>query len=81
MHTKSLLQEITTFECGLTEPIYNYTFNFTSLSSDLALTATSNLGDIFEFNICRNLTKTCDGQKEVAACMKRGTKEYILGKA
>ncbi|XP_055848636.1 cation-independent mannose-6-phosphate receptor [Episyrphus balteatus] len=71
--------EITTFECGLTEPIYNYTFNFTSLSSDLALTATSNLGDIFEFNICRNLTKTCDGQKEVAACMKRGTKEYILG--
>lgn len=71
--------KINTFECGLTEPIYNYTFNFTSLSSDLARTATSNLGDIFEFNICRNLTKTCNGQTGVAACMKRGKNEYILG--
>ncbi|XP_055901792.1 cation-independent mannose-6-phosphate receptor [Eupeodes corollae] len=67
------------FVCGVTEPVYNYTFDFTSLSSDLALTATSNLGDIFEFNICRNLTKTCNGQQDVSACMKRGKQEYILG--
>jgi len=40
----------------------------------------NNGGDQFEFNICGNLSRTCNGESNVAACLKRQGKEYILGK-
>lgn len=36
--------------------------------------------DVFEFNVCGNLTHSCNGETNVAACLKKGGKEYVLGK-
>ncbi|KAH8383044.1 hypothetical protein KR009_006457, partial [Drosophila setifemur] len=71
-----------TQECKLKEPVYGSTFDFTGLHSDLAHVVDSlgNGADKFEFNVCGNLTKTCNGENNVAACLKREGKEYILGR-
>lgn len=38
-------------------------------------------GDIFEFNVCGNLSKVCNGRSNVAACLRRSDqKEYVLGR-
>ncbi|XP_017465603.1 PREDICTED: cation-independent mannose-6-phosphate receptor [Rhagoletis zephyria] len=67
-----------TNECQLTEPVYGHKFDFSALRSDIAKVANSSKGDIFEYNICGNLSRLCDG-KNVAACLRKGDKEYILG--
>nr|NP_733168.2 lysosomal enzyme receptor protein, isoform A [Drosophila melanogaster]AAN14088.2 lysosomal enzyme receptor protein, isoform A [Drosophila melanogaster]AAV80293.1 lysosomal enzyme receptor protein [Drosophila melanogaster] len=74
--------KFSTTECKLKEPIYGSTFDFSGLHSDLAHVVKSmNIGgDQFEFNICGNLSRTCNGESNVAACLKRQGKEYILGR-
>ncbi|XP_032576385.1 cation-independent mannose-6-phosphate receptor isoform X4 [Drosophila sechellia] len=74
--------KFSTTECKLKEPIYGSTFDFSGLHSDLAhvVKSMNNGGDQFEFNICGNLSRTCDGESNVAACLKRQGKEYILGR-
>ncbi|XP_067618879.1 cation-independent mannose-6-phosphate receptor [Eurosta solidaginis] len=68
-----------TSECYITEPVYEQQFNFSALRSDIAKIANSASGDKFEYNICGNLSRACDGQNNVAACLRRGDKEYVLG--
>ncbi|BFF92085.1 cation-independent mannose-6-phosphate receptor [Drosophila madeirensis] len=72
----------TTTECKLKEPIYDNTFDFSALHSDLAhvVKSAGNGDDKFEFNVCGNLTKTCNGESNVAACLKKQDKEYVLGR-
>ncbi|XP_033167198.1 cation-independent mannose-6-phosphate receptor isoform X4 [Drosophila mauritiana] len=74
--------KFSTTECKLKEPIYGSTFDFSGLHSDLAhvVKSMNNGGDQFEFNICGNLSRTCNGESNVAACLKRQGKEYILGR-
>ncbi|XP_017052516.1 cation-independent mannose-6-phosphate receptor isoform X2 [Drosophila ficusphila] len=71
-----------TQECQIKEPIYGTTFDFSGLRSDLAhvVESVGNGGDKFEFNICGNLSRTCNGESNVAACLKKQGKEYILGR-
>ncbi|XP_023158991.1 cation-independent mannose-6-phosphate receptor-like isoform X1 [Ceratitis capitata] len=71
-------QVFSTIECQLTEPIYGQKFDFNFLHSDIAKVAKSPKGDTFEYNICGNLSRTCDG-KNVAACLRRGDQEFVLG--
>lgn len=71
--------EFDTDSCQLKEPIYNYTFDFSKLHSDLAHIIKSSNGDIFEFNLCGNLTKSCGNNTNVAACLTRNNKQHILG--
>ncbi|XP_061395712.1 cation-independent mannose-6-phosphate receptor [Musca vetustissima] len=69
-----------TNECFLTEPVYGHLFNFTNLQTDFAHWTRGEYGDTFEFNICGNLTRTCNGRTDVAACLKKADKkEYVLG--
>ncbi|XP_037943773.1 cation-independent mannose-6-phosphate receptor-like [Teleopsis dalmanni] len=68
-----------TTECFLKEPVYEHKFDFSKLHSDFAHQATGMNGDVFEYNLCGNMTRTCDGQKNIAACLKRGDKEFVLG--
>ncbi|XP_017092786.2 cation-independent mannose-6-phosphate receptor isoform X1 [Drosophila bipectinata] len=74
--------DFSTQECKLKEPIYGSTFDFNGLHSDLAhvIESPSNGNDKFDFNLCGNLTKTCNGESNVAACLKKNGKEYILGR-
>ncbi|KMZ06141.1 cation-independent mannose-6-phosphate receptor isoform X4 [Drosophila simulans] len=74
--------KFSTTECKLKEPIYGSTFDFSGLHSDLAhvVKSMNNGGEQFEFNICGNLSRTCNGESNVAACLKRQGKEYILGR-
>ncbi|XP_017131239.1 cation-independent mannose-6-phosphate receptor isoform X1 [Drosophila elegans] len=69
-------------DCKIKEPIYGNTFDFSGLHSDLAhvVESVSNGGDKFEFNICGNLSRTCNGESNVAACLKKQGKEYIIGR-
>ncbi|GBP01108.1 hypothetical protein EVAR_69284_1 [Eumeta japonica] len=70
---------ITTGECSLTEPIYGHKFDFSALRSDFAHLTRSHWGDTFEFNICGNITRKCNGRSDVAACLKKSNnKEYVL---
>lgn len=74
-------QYFSTNECQLTEPVYGHQFDFRNLHSDLAHSIAGHFGDIFEFNVCGNLTKVCNGQSEVAACLRRSDNtEIVLGK-
>lgn len=70
--------------CLLTEPLYNTTFNFTSLSSDLAHVIDQQSYTI-NFNICNKLAKPCNGTTGVSACLTKKigdkTVETILGSA
>ncbi|TMW50254.1 hypothetical protein DOY81_004668 [Sarcophaga bullata] len=71
---------LSTNECFITEPVYNHKFDFSALHSDFAHLARSELGDVFEFNICGNITRNCNGRSDVAACLKKSDdKEYVLG--
>nr|XP_041630463.1 cation-independent mannose-6-phosphate receptor isoform X2 [Drosophila kikkawai] len=74
--------KFSTQECKLKEPIYGSTFDFSGLHSDLGHVVESPIipGDKFEFNICGNLSRTCNGESNVAACLKKQGKEYILGR-
>ncbi|XP_037721567.1 cation-independent mannose-6-phosphate receptor isoform X1 [Drosophila subpulchrella] len=74
--------KFSTQECKIKEPIYGSTFDFSGLHSDLAhvVESVSNGGDKFEFNICGNLSRTCNGESNVAACLKKQGKEYIIGR-
>lgn len=61
--------------------MYNHKFDFSALHSDFAHLARSELGDVFEFNICGNMTRNCNGRSDVAACLKKSdNKEHVLGK-
>ncbi|KAH8375851.1 hypothetical protein KR200_004007, partial [Drosophila serrata] len=74
--------KFSTEECKIKEPIYGSTFDFSGLRSDLGHVVESPRisGDKFEFNICGNLSRTCNGESNVAACLKKQGKEYILGR-
>ncbi|XP_023172592.2 cation-independent mannose-6-phosphate receptor isoform X2 [Drosophila hydei] len=72
--------DFTSGDCTLTEPVYGYKFDFSKLRSDLAHVVRSVSNDIFEFNVCSNLTYTCNNESNVAACLKRQGKEYVLGR-
>ncbi|KAH8294880.1 hypothetical protein KR018_003800, partial [Drosophila ironensis] len=74
--------EFSTQECKLKEPVYGNTFDFSGLRSDLAhvVESLSNGGDNFDFNVCGNLSKTCNGESNVSACLKKQGKEYVLGR-
>lgn len=62
--------------------MYGHKFDFSALHSDFAHLAQSELGDVFEFNICGNMTRNCNGRSDVAACLKKSdNKEYVLGKS
>ncbi|KAH8310714.1 hypothetical protein KR044_002717, partial [Drosophila immigrans] len=67
-------------DCTLTEPVYGYKFDFSGLRSDLAHVVKSMSNDVFEFNVCGNLTHSCNNESNVAACLKKQGKEYVLGK-
>ncbi|KAM8706232.1 hypothetical protein ACLKA7_010498 [Drosophila subpalustris] len=67
-------------DCMLTEPVYGHQFDFKGLQSDLAHVVKSTSNDIFEFNVCSNLTHTCNNESNVAACFKKQGKEYVLGR-
>ncbi|XP_034487896.1 cation-independent mannose-6-phosphate receptor isoform X2 [Drosophila innubila] len=67
-------------DCTLTEPVYGHKFDFNNLRSDLAHVVESEYNDIFEFNVCSNLTHTCNNENNVAACLKKQGKEYVLGR-
>ncbi|XP_039495379.1 cation-independent mannose-6-phosphate receptor isoform X3 [Drosophila santomea] len=73
--------QFSTTECKIKEPIYGSTFDFSGLHSDLGhvVKSVSNGDDQFEFNICGNLSKTCNGESNVAACLKKQGKEHVLG--
>ncbi|XP_053970167.1 cation-independent mannose-6-phosphate receptor [Anastrepha ludens] len=68
-----------TNECQLTEPIYGHNFDFSALHSDIGKVANSSKGDVFEYNICGNLSRPCDGKTNVAACLRKSDKELVLG--
>ncbi|KAH8381501.1 hypothetical protein KR093_006865, partial [Drosophila rubida] len=67
-------------DCTLTEPVYGYKFDFSGLRSDLAHVVKSISNDVFEFNVCGNLTHSCNSESNVSACLKKQGKEYVLGK-
>ncbi|XP_068153520.1 cation-independent mannose-6-phosphate receptor isoform X2 [Drosophila tropicalis] len=71
-----------TKECKIKEPVYGSTFDYSGLRSDFAhvVESLTNKGDTFEFNICGNVTRPCNGESNVAACLKRNGKEYVLGR-
>jgi len=65
----------------ITEPVYGYKFDFHGLQSDLAHVVQSERNnEVFVFNVCSNLTHTCNNESNVAACLKKHGKEYVLGK-
>uniref|UniRef100_A0A1A9VUT5 MRH domain-containing protein n=1 Tax=Glossina austeni TaxID=7395 RepID=A0A1A9VUT5_GLOAU len=67
-------------DCFLTEPVYQHKFDFSVLRSDFAHLTVSDSGDIFEFNICGNLSRTCHNRIDTAACLKRSNaQEFVLG--
>ncbi|KAL9892618.1 lysosomal enzyme receptor protein isoform 1-T1 [Glossina fuscipes fuscipes] len=69
-----------TNDCFLTEPVYQHKFDFSVLRSDFAHLTVSDTGDIFEFNICGNLSRTCHNRSDTAACLKRSNEqEFVLG--
>ncbi|XP_030573514.1 cation-independent mannose-6-phosphate receptor isoform X1 [Drosophila novamexicana] len=72
--------DFSTRDCTLTEPVYGYKFDFSGLHSDLAHVVRSFSNDSFEFNICGNLTHSCNNESNVAACLKKQGKEYVLGR-
>ncbi|XP_017849465.1 cation-independent mannose-6-phosphate receptor isoform X2 [Drosophila busckii] len=71
---------LTSQNCALTEPVYGNKFDFAGLRSDLAHVLHGIYEDVFEFNVCGNLSHTCHGQSNVAACLKRNGKEFVLGR-
>uniref|UniRef100_A0A1B0GES3 MRH domain-containing protein n=1 Tax=Glossina morsitans morsitans TaxID=37546 RepID=A0A1B0GES3_GLOMM len=67
-------------DCFLTEPVYQHKFDFSVLRSDFAHLTVSDSGDIFEFNICGNISRTCHNRVDTAACLKRSNEqEFVLG--
>ncbi|EDW16577.1 cation-independent mannose-6-phosphate receptor isoform X1 [Drosophila mojavensis] len=72
--------DFTSSDCTLTEPVYGNKFDFSKLRSDLAHVVRSVSNDIFEFNVCSNLTYQCNNESNVAACLKRQGREYVLGR-
>lgn len=75
----TFLQVFSSQNCSITEPVYGHKFDFNGLHSDLAHVVQSLSNDVFEFNVCGNLTHSCNGESNVAACLKKGGKEYVLG--
>ncbi|KAH8417772.1 hypothetical protein KR222_005746 [Zaprionus bogoriensis] len=72
--------QITSRDCTIREPVYGHKFDFGGLHSDLAHVLQGMNDDVFEFNVCGNLTHTCDGESNVSGCLKRKGKEYVLGR-
>ncbi|XP_062124359.1 cation-independent mannose-6-phosphate receptor isoform X1 [Drosophila sulfurigaster albostrigata] len=72
--------DLTSHDCTITEPVYGYKFNFSGLRSELAHVVKNLNEDVFEFNVCGNLTHSCNNESNVAACLKKGGKEYVLGR-
>lgn len=70
---------LSTNECFFTEPVYDHKFDFSALHSDFGHLTKSDLGDTFDFNLCGNITRKCNGRSDVAACLKRSDREYVLG--
>ncbi|XP_058811220.1 cation-independent mannose-6-phosphate receptor [Topomyia yanbarensis] len=66
--------------CTVKEPLYGIEFNLSSLNSDLAHHATSDINEKFIFDVCDQLDVPCNGVSGGAACLRRndGT-EVLLG--
>ena len=67
----------------ITEPLYNTTFDFNELHSELGHTVkASETGDKFDFNVCQPMTKPCNKENGTFACMRqRNGSEIILGRS
>ncbi|EDV90634.1 cation-independent mannose-6-phosphate receptor isoform X2 [Drosophila grimshawi] len=71
----------TSHDCTLTEPVYGYKFDFSGLHSELGhVVGIESNSDLFEFNVCGNLKRSCNNETNVAACLKKQGKEYVLGR-
>ena len=59
--------------------MYNYTFDLNGLKSDLSHKVYTNEKDFVEFNVCGDISKTCDSKSHVAACLNKDGKQHIIG--
>lgn len=75
-----LFQIFSTSECELIEPIYGEKFDFKALRSDIAKVVKGEKDDIFEYNICGSLSRACNGENNISACLRRDNQEFVLGK-
>lgn len=75
----SLFQNVVGKECKVTEPIYNHTFDFSLLHKDLKYSIKLNNKDRVDFNICGDLTSTCNGKSSATACYSENGKEHVMG--
>ncbi|XP_062539361.1 cation-independent mannose-6-phosphate receptor [Armigeres subalbatus] len=64
--------------CIVTEPLYNVTFNFSSLNSELAHHIKSDINEQFMFDVCDHLAFKCNGISGGAACLKRNDNTQVL---
>ncbi|KXJ84296.1 hypothetical protein RP20_CCG013618 [Aedes albopictus] len=64
--------------CIVTEPLYNITFNLTSLDSELAHHVKSDINEQFLFDVCDHLKNPCNGISGGAACLKRNNNTQVL---
>ncbi|XP_055710305.1 cation-independent mannose-6-phosphate receptor isoform X2 [Phlebotomus papatasi] len=67
--------------CNITDPLYNATFNFGALHTDLSHSVALGQGSSIEFNVCGGISKECNGTKGVAACVTTTSKDkdIVLG--
>uniref|UniRef100_A0A8D8IFW6 Cation-independent mannose-6-phosphate receptor n=1 Tax=Culex pipiens TaxID=7175 RepID=A0A8D8IFW6_CULPI len=64
--------------CLVQEPLYNITFNLTTLDSDLVHHIKSDIGETFTFDVCDHLKRPCNGVSGGAACLLRQDKSEVL---
>ncbi|XP_055588262.1 cation-independent mannose-6-phosphate receptor isoform X2 [Uranotaenia lowii] len=57
--------------CILREPLYNNTFNLKGLDSELAHHISSDINDVFIFDVCDHLKVKCNGIENATACLRR----------
>lgn len=69
---------LTSTNCLVQEPLYNITFNLTSLDSDLVHHIKSDIGETFTFDVCDHLKRPCNGVSGGAACLLRQDKSEVL---
>lgn len=64
----------------VTEPLRNYTFNFTSLRNDLGRNVQGDEDKSYLFNICGSIGPKCNNSTVSACMIKRTTKkEFVIG--
>lgn len=64
--------------CIVKEPLYNVTFNFSSLNSELAHHIKSDINEQFMFDVCDKLNFQCNGISDGTACLKRNDNTQVL---